>query len=157
MERAKSRPLINCEETLPAISKRFPTSLPSKRRGFEPTAEKRTPFSSSSSRRGESANERMTWLEFNLILRTKRTEEEKYRYAYSVFVDRLRKMPMFIRKSDTPRKIRERLIAGGKIASKQEIDAITEAFEQIEYADRPATPETERALERLCEKIKENL
>ena len=110
-----------------------------------------------SSRRGDSSNERMTWLEFNLILRTKRTEEEKYRYAYSVFVDRLRKMPMFIRKSDTPRKIRERLIAGGKIASKQEIDAITEAFEQIEYADRPATPETERALDKLCEKIKENM
>ncbi len=110
-----------------------------------------------SSNRGNSANEKMTWREFSIILRTKRSEEEKYRYAYSVFVDRLRRMPMFVRKSDTPRKIRERLSASGKVTSKREIEMITEAFEQIEYAGKPATPETEKALEALCDKIRENM
>lgn len=110
-----------------------------------------------SSGRRDNANEKMTWREFSIILHTKRSKEEKYRYAYSVFVDRLRKMPMFVRKSDTPRKIRERLSASGKVASKREIEMITEAFEQIEYAGNTATPETEKALEALCDKIRENM
>ena len=110
-----------------------------------------------SSGRRENANEKMTWREFSIILHTKRSKEEKYRYAYSVFVDRLRKMPLFVRKSDTPRKIRERLSASGKVTSKREIELITEAFEQIEYAGKPATPETEKALEALCDKIRENM
>jgi hypothetical protein len=66
-------------------------------------------------------------------------------------------MPMFVRKSDTPRKICERLTASGRVASKQEIEMITEAFEQIEFADKPATPETEKALDALCDKIRENM
>ena len=110
-----------------------------------------------STNRGDRASEKLTWLEFNIVLRSKRTGEEKYRYAYSVFVDRLRKMPLFVKKSDTPRKIRERLSASGKVATKREIEAITEAFEQIEYAGNTTTPETEKALEALCEKIRENL
>lgn len=110
-----------------------------------------------SSNRGDRANEKLTWLEFNIVLRSKRTGEEKYRYAYSVFVDRLRRMPLFVKKSDTPRKICERLSVSEKVASKREIEAITEAFEQIEYAGNTATPETEKALEALCEKIRENL
>ena len=109
------------------------------------------------SKQSEGTNNKLTWREFNIILRTKRSEEEKYRYAYSTFVGQLRKMPTFVKKSDTPRKIRERLAASGRVTSKQEIEMITEAFEQIEYADRPATPETEKALDKLCEKIKENM
>ena len=66
-------------------------------------------------------------------------------------------MPTFVKKSDTPRKIRDRLSASGRITTKREIEQITEAFEQIEYADKRATPETEKALEALCNKIRENL
>ena len=110
-----------------------------------------------SSNRQNSANEKLSWREFSIILHTKRSKEEKYRYAYSVFVDGLRRMPMFVRKSDTPRKIRERLSASGKVTSKREIELITEAFEQIEYAGNTATPETEKALEALCDKIRENM
>ncbi len=110
----------------------------------------------SAKRRAENST-RMTWLIFNAELRSKKNEEDKYRYAYSTFVDQLRKMPTFVKKSDTPRKIRDRLSASGRVASKHEIEIITEAFEQIEYADRPATPETEKALEALCDKIRENL
>lgn len=107
-------------------------------------------------RRSEAVS-RMTWHDFNSQLRAKHSEEEKYRFAYSTFVTQLRKMPLFVKKSDTPRKIRERLTASGKIASKHELEIITEAFEQIEYADKPATPETEKALEALCDKIRENM
>ncbi|MBQ2715979.1 MAG: DUF4129 domain-containing protein, partial [Clostridia bacterium] len=89
--------------------------------------------------------------------RAKKNEEEKYRFAYSTFVDQLRRMPTFVKKSDTPRKIRDRLSASGRVTTKHEIEIITEAFEQIEFADRPATPETEKALEALCDKIRENL
>ena len=92
----------------------------------------------------------MTWFTFSTELRAKKNEEEKYRFAYSTFVDQLRKMPTFVKKSDTPRKIRDRLSASGRVATKREI-------EQIEYADRPATPEPEKALEALCDKIRENL
>ena len=108
-------------------------------------------------KRREENRARMTWHEFSLSLRMKKTEEEKYRYAYSTFVDQLCKMPTFVKKSDTPRKISERLAASGRVTSKQEIEMITEAFEQIEFADKPATPETEKALGALCEKIKENM
>ncbi len=108
-------------------------------------------------KRREENRARMTWHEFNLSLRMKKTEEEKYRYAYSTFVDQLRKMPTFVKKSDTPRKIRDRLTASGKVTTKHEIEMITEAFEQIEFADKPATPETEKALEALCDKIRENM
>lgn len=108
-------------------------------------------------KRRSEADSRMTWHDFTSLLRSKHTDEEKYRFAYSTFVSQLRKMPLFVRKSDTPRKIRERLTASGKIASKHEIEIITEAFEQIEYADKPATPETEKALEALCDKIRENM
>ena len=108
-------------------------------------------------KRREENRARMTWSEFNLSLRMKKSEEEKYRFAYSTFVSQLLKMPMFVRKSDTPRKICERLTASGRVASNQEIEMITEAFEQIEFADRPATPETEKALDALCDKIRENM
>lgn len=108
-------------------------------------------------KRREEASARMTWHEFSLTLRTKKTEEEKYRFAYSTFVSQLLKMPFFVKRSDTPRKICERLSASGRITSKQEIELITEAFEQIEFADKPATPETEQALETLCDKIRENM
>ena len=110
----------------------------------------------SAKRRAESAAH-MTWFTFSTELRAKKNEEEKYRFAYSTFVDQLRKMPTFVKKSDTPRKIRDRLSASGRVTTKHEIEMITEAFEQIEYADRPATPETEKALEALCDKIRENL
>ncbi len=108
-------------------------------------------------KRKSEANSRMTWHDFNSLLRSKHSEEDKYRFAYSTFVDQLLKMPTFVRKSDTPRKIRERLSASGKVTSKHEIEIITEAFEQIEFADKPATPETEKALNALCDKIKENM
>lgn len=108
-------------------------------------------------KRREENRARMTWHEFSLSLRMKKTEEEKYRYAYSTFVDQLRKMPTFVKKSDTPRKIRDRLTASGRVTAKHEIEMITEAFEQIEFADKPATPETEKALEALCDKIRENM
>lgn len=108
-------------------------------------------------KRRSEASEHMTWHEFNSLLRSKHSDEEKYRFAYSTFVSQLLKMPLFVKRSDTPRKIRERLSASGKIASNHELEMITEAFEQIEYADRPATPETEKALEALCNKIRENL
>jgi hypothetical protein len=110
----------------------------------------------SAKRRAESKT-RMTWLMFSTELRSKKNEEEKYRFAYSTFVDQLRQMPTFVKKSDTPRKIRDRLAASGRVTTKREIEQITEAFEQIEYADKPATPETEKALEALCDKIRENL
>lgn len=110
----------------------------------------------SAKRRAESKT-RMTWLMFSTELRSKKNEEEKYRFAYSTFVDQLRQMPTFVKKSDTPRKIRDRLAASGRVTTKREIEQITEAFEQIEYADKPATPETEKALEALCNKIRENL
>lgn len=110
----------------------------------------------SAKRRGE-GRARMTWLIFNAELRSKKNDEDKYRYAYSTFVDQLRQMPTFVKKSDTPRKIRDRLSASGRVATKHEIEMITEAFEQIEYANQPATPETEKALEALCDKIRENL
>ncbi len=108
-------------------------------------------------KRREDSRARMTWHEFSLSLRMKKTEEEKYRYAYSTFVSQLQKMPTFVKKSDTPRKIRDRLAASGKVTTKHEIEMITEAFEQIEYAGNTATPETEKALEALCDKIRENL
>ena len=110
----------------------------------------------SANRRSEGKT-RMTWLIFSTELRSKKSDEEKYRFAYSTFVDQLRKMPTFVKKSDTPRKIRDRLAASGRVTTKREIEQITEAFEQIEYADKPATPETEKALESLCNKIRENL
>ncbi len=108
-------------------------------------------------RRPEEASARMTWRDFNAILRSKPTAEERYRYAYSTFVGQLRKMPLFIKKSDTPRKISERMSAGGKIVTKREIEEITEAFEQIEFADRPANGKTEEAMITLCDKIRENM
>ncbi len=110
----------------------------------------------SAKRRAESAAH-MTWFSFSTELRAKKNEEEKYRFAYSTFVGQLRKMPTFVKKSDTPRKIRDRLSASGRVMTKYEIEMITEAFEQIEYADKPATPETEKALDALCDKIRENL
>lgn len=110
-----------------------------------------------SANRRESTKIRMTWLTFNAELRSKKNDEEKYRFAYSTFVDQLRQMPTFVKKSDTPRKIRDRLSASGRVTTKREIEQITEAFEQIEYADKRATPETEKALEALCNKIRENL
>ncbi len=100
---------------------------------------------------------RMTWHSFSADLRSKRSEEERYRFAYSTFVGQLRRLPFFVRKTDTPRKIKERLSAGGKICSPNEIDRITEAFEQIEYADRPADLQTQEAMKVLCDKIKENM
>ena len=110
-----------------------------------------------SAKRRAEGKTRMTWLMFSTELRSKKNEEEKYRFAYSTFVDQLQKMPTFVKRSDTPRKIRDRLAASGRVTTKHEIEIITEAFEQIEYADKPATPETEKALNALCEKIKENL
>ena len=110
----------------------------------------------SANRRSEGKT-RMTWLIFSTELRSKKSDEEKYRFAYSTFVDQLRKMPTFVKKSDTPRKIRDRLSASGRVTTKHEIEIITEAFEQIEYANNHATPETEKALEALCDKIRENL
>ncbi len=108
-------------------------------------------------KRREDADRRMTWRDFNAILRSKPTAEERYRYAYSTFVLQLRKLPLFVKKSDTPRKICDRLTAGGKIASAQEIEQITDAFEQIEFADRPADRKTDEAMQTLCEKIRENM
>ncbi len=108
-------------------------------------------------RRPEDSVSRMTWRDFNAILRSKETSEEKYRFAYSAFVTQLRRMPLFIKRSDTPRKICERLTAGGKIASKGEIERITDAFEQIEFADRPADRKTDEAMQTLCDKIRENM
>ncbi|MGM9642146.1 MAG: hypothetical protein ACI3XI_02940 [Eubacteriales bacterium] len=105
----------------------------------------------------ESAGTGMTWRDFNVALRSKPTAEEKYRFAYSTYVGQLRKMPLFVRRSDTPRKICERLTVGGKLMSASEIEQVTEAFEQIEFADRPADRKTDEAMATLCEKIKENM
>ena len=114
-------------------------------------------FSRKTAKRRAENSGRMTWLIFNAELHSKKNDEDKYRYAYSTFVDQLQKMPTFVKKSDTPRKIRDRLAASGRVATKHEIEIITEAFEQIEYADKPATPETEKAMNALCDKIRENL
>ncbi len=108
-------------------------------------------------RRPEGEAGRMTWRDFNMILRSKHSAEEKYRFAYSTFVGQLRKMPLFIKKSDTPRKICERLTSGGKVAGKHEIERITTAFEQIEFANKPADGNTEAAMQTLCDKIRENM
>ena len=99
----------------------------------------------------------MDYREFSAILRSKPTEEEKYRFAYSTFISQLRRMPMFIKSSDTPRKIKERLTSSGKVTTKHEIDLITEEFEQIEFAAHPADADTKRALETLCDKVRENM
>ncbi len=110
-----------------------------------------------SAKRRAQTTSHMTWLTFSAELRSKKNEEEKYRFAYSTFVGQLQRMPTFVKKSDTPRKIRERLTASGRVTTKHEIEMITEAFEQIEYADRPANAETDKALNALCDKIRENL
>lgn len=105
----------------------------------------------------ESAGTTMTWRDFNAALRSKPTAEEKYRFAYSTYVAQLRKMPLFVRRSDTPRKICERLSAGGKLISASQIEEVTEAFEQIEFAGNPADSKTDGAMQTLCEKIKDNM
>ena len=105
----------------------------------------------------EESRSRMDYREFSAILRSKPTEEEKYRFAYSTFISQLRRMPMFIKSSDTPRKIKERLTSSGKVTTKHEIDLITEEFEQIEFAAHPADADTKRALETLCDKVRENM
>lgn len=119
--------------------------------------EKRLQKNEIKAKRREERNARMSWHDFCRMLRAKDTDRAKYRYAYSVFVDRLCRTPTFVKRSDTPRRICERLKASGRVASRDEIEAVTEAFEQLEFADKPATPATEEALAILCDKIRESM
>ncbi len=102
------------------------------------------------------AEETFTLKDFYARLRAIRTPEDRYRYAYRTFVGRMRRIPAFVKKSDTPRRICEKIVESGRVTESETIKAISEEFERIEFADGGADGKTDSALESLCEIIKEN-
>jgi uncharacterized membrane protein len=102
------------------------------------------------------AEETFTFKDFYARLRAIRTPEDRYRYAYSTFVARMRRIPSFVKKSDTPRRICEKICESGRVTDRETIATISEEFERIEFADGASDGKSEAALEMLCDIIKEN-
>ena len=103
---------------------------------------------------------RMTYREFTSELRARHTPEERYRFAYSFFLSQLRSMQMFVKKSDTPREVAERVLVSRNFEDDPDLEkslaGITEEYERIEYADAGAS-DGDEALEGLCRLIKNNM
>lgn len=121
----------------------------------------------------EAERGRLTWREFLSELRSRRDQKEEFIYAYGVFVSELRKMPLFIRKSDTPREISARLRVNRKYQGSDSgsgsgsgdptgdrralIDRITAEYERLKYASGEPDAHTGEILDELCGLIRESL
>lgn len=99
----------------------------------------------------------MTYKDFYSRLRSIRTPEDRYRYAYHTLVLRLRKIQGLIKKSDTPRQISDKLRSSGRVAGAETVSRISSEFERIEFADEKAGESTDAVLSSLCDVIKENM
>ncbi len=89
--------------------------------------------------------------DFRSKLKTINGNREKLGYAYSTLVSRLMGAGKFIKRSDTPRRIAEKLSADRDYS---DIRGITETFELVAYADRdPGDERTAEALDVLCRMI----
>ena len=83
-------------------------------------------------------------------------ENEKLRYAYSVFALQMQAMPQFAKKSDTPRELRGRLRRRG-LYSDEDMAGITAAFEKAEYSGGANASEAREATAKLCRIIRRNM
>jgi len=102
---------------------------------------------------GQSA-EKMGWREFRSHLNSCPSEEAKLTYAYAVLAAVLRAQPAFpLLRSDTPRRIEQKVRARGR---HDELREITAVYETINYAERAPDPAAvTRALEKTCGILKE--
>ena len=98
--------------------------------------------------------ERMGWREFRSQLASRPSDEEKLTYAYAVLAAVLRAQPVFpLLRSDTPRRIEQKVRARGR---HEELREITAVYETVAYAERsPAPEETRRALDQVCMILRE--
>ena len=92
----------------------------------------------------------------NAALGALKDENEKLRYAYSVFALQMQAMPQFAKKSDTPRELRGRLRRRG-LYSDEDMAGITAAFEKAEYSGGANASEAREATAKLCRIIRRNM
>lgn len=92
---------------------------------------------------------RMGWRDFRSQLNSYPTDEAKLSYAYAVLAAVLRAQPVFpLLRSDTPRRIEEKVRARGR---HDELKEITAVYETINYAKRTPDPaDVSRALDLTC-------
>lgn len=114
----------------------------------------------------EAERGRLTWRDFLSGLRSCSDQKAEYIYAYDVFVSELRKMPLFIKRSDTPREISARLRVNRKYQGSENdkssdrralIDRITAEYERLKYASGEPDAETGKIFDELCGLIRESL
>ena len=98
--------------------------------------------------------ERMGWREFRSQLAGRPTDEAKLTYAYAVLAAVLRAQPAFpLLRSDTPRRIEQKVRARGR---HEELREITAVYETVAYAERSPDPAvTRRALDQACAILRE--
>ncbi|MBR7185263.1 MAG: DUF4129 domain-containing protein [Clostridia bacterium] len=99
---------------------------------------------------------RMSWREFRGHLSGYSGDGEKLCYAYAVLAAVLREQPAFpLLRSDTPRRIAQKVRARGR---HEELREITAVYEIIRYAERMPSAETvSRALAQTCTILQEYL
>ena len=105
---------------------------------------------------GHAGSRRSEWREFNAALGALKDENEKLRYAYSVFALQMQAMPQFAKKNDTPRELRGRLRRRG-LYSDEDMAGITAAFEKAEYSGGANASEAREATAKLCRIIRRNM
>lgn len=97
---------------------------------------------------------KMGWREFRARLVTYPTDEAKLTYAYAVLAAVLRTQPNFpILRSDTPRRLTQKVVSRGR---HEQLREITAAYEQVVYAERSPDPaKLEAALNQACHILRE--
>lgn len=74
--------------------------------------------------------------------------QKRLEYAYSTFVSLLNRVPINIKKSDTPRQIKKRLASSSPILTSETVSEITRHYESVAYSANPATDAECAAAER---------
>ncbi len=96
-----------------------------------------------------------TYRDFVIKLNGFKYDDEKLQFAYTTLITQLYRAGKFIKRSDTPHQIAQKL---GSDPNYRGIDGITEAFELVAYADRDLSPDrTDRALATLCGLLRRHL
>lgn len=102
-----------------------------------------------------SRSRQLTLRSFGMELASRRTDEAKLGYSYTVMIRLLAELNTNLHLSDTPRELSEKIQATMAVDS---IAEITRLIEQIKYAERSADPNVTKAvLRRVCAIVEKRL
>ena len=68
-----------------------------------------------------------------------RDSRGRLEFSYATFVSLLNRVPVNIKRSDTPRQIRKRLAASTPVLTQEDVDAVTRCYESVAYSAEPAS------------------